>query len=75
MPQLLKDSRCLPGLRHRIGRDADIQGSTAPDGKVEGAHCFLERGLWVRPVRIEKVDVIEAHSVQALIEACDQVFP
>ena len=66
--------RCLTSELGGIARDADVQRLPLPHDLFEREHAFLERGLGVGPVVIEDVDVIEPHSRQALIEACDQVL-
>ena len=44
------------------------------DRGVERAHRLLERRLRVEAMRIEDVDVIEAHPLEALLEAREQVL-
>jgi hypothetical protein len=43
-------------------------------GARERAHGFLERRVGIEAVRIEDVDVVETHALQALVEAREQVF-
>src|SRR3546814_3265497 len=40
----------------------------------ERAHRLLERGLGIDAVRIEDVDIIEPHPLEALVAARDQIF-
>ncbi len=43
------------------GRDARVQRTTGPHRRVQRAHRLLERGVRVEAVRVEDVDVVQAH--------------
>ncbi len=62
-------------MRRRIGRDARVQGLSLLHRAVQCTECFLQRRVGIHAVRIEDVDVIEPHPLQALIEAGEHVFP
>ena len=64
----------LARLLGRVRRDADVERLPLPHGGVERAHRLLERRLGVEAVRVEDVDVVEAHPREALVEACEQVL-
>ena len=52
----------------------DVERLALPDGRVERAHRLLERRLGVEAVRVEDVDVLEAHPLQRLVEAREHVL-
>ncbi len=58
----------------RVRRDAGVERLALAHGGVEGAHRLLERRVRVEAVRVEDVDVVEPHPLQALIEAREQVL-
>ena len=70
-----QDCGSLASLLRRVGRDADVQRFSVLHGTCERAHCLLERGLRVEPVRVEDVDVVEPEAEEALVEARQQVLP
>ena len=70
-----QDRRRLARLLGRVGRDAGVQRLALPHRGVERAHRLLERRLRIETVRVEDVDVVEAHSAKALVEAREQVLP
>ncbi len=72
--ELAQDRVGLGRLLRRVGRDADVERLSLPDGGVERAHRLLERCLRIETVRVEDVDVVEPHAAQALIEAREQVL-
>ena len=72
--QLAQDPRRLFGARTRVGRDAGVQRLALPHRGVERAERFLERRVRIEPVRVEDVDVVEPHALQALVEAREQVL-
>ncbi len=41
---------------------------------VERHHGFLERRVGIEAVRIEDVDIVEPHPLQALVEAGQHIF-
>ena len=65
--------RALGALRGVAG-DAGIQGLALLDGGRERTHGLLERGVLVGAVAVEDVDVVQAHPLQALVEAGEQVL-
>ena len=58
-----------------VRRDAGVQRPARAHRRVERAHRLLERRVRVEPVRVEDVDVVEAHPPQRLVEARQQVLP
>ena len=61
-------------LLGRVGRDAGIERLAGAHGLIERPHRLLERGLGIEAVRVEDVDIVDAHAAQALVEAGEQVF-
>ena len=57
-----------------VGGDPDVARLALPHRGVERAHRLLERRVGIEPVRVEDVDVVEAHPLQALVEAVEQVL-
>jgi hypothetical protein len=57
-----------------VGRDTGVKRFPLANRMIESAHRFLERRLGIETVRIEDVDVIEPHALEALIEARKHVF-
>ena len=57
-----------------VGGNADIKRLALANRVIERAHRFLERRLGIETVRVEDVDVIEAHTLEALVEAGKQGF-
>src|SRR3954452_11923878 len=43
-------------------------------GLDERAHRLLERSRRIDPVRVEDIDIVEAHAPQALVETREQIF-
>ena len=52
----------------------DVARLARANGRVERAHRLLQWRVGVEPVGVEDVDVIEAQSSQALIEAGEEVL-
>ena len=73
-PELAQDRVCLARLRRGVGRDADVERLPLPNRRVERTHRLLERRLGIEAVRVEDVDVVEPHALQALVEARQQVL-
>ena len=61
---------CAPASRRR----PRVESLPRADRRVERAHRLLEWRLRVKAVRVEEVDVVEAHSGKALVEAREQVL-
>ncbi len=74
MPRSRRISGRLGGALRRVRRDARVQRLALPHGRVEGAERLLHGRLGIAPVRVEDVDVVEAHALQALVEARQQVL-
>ena len=72
--EVAQDFRRLMGALRRIGRDADVERLAGAHRRVERAHGFLERRVGIEAVRIEDVDVVEPHALEALVEAREQVL-
>ncbi len=62
------------GLGTGIRRDTDVQRLALLNCGGQGAGGFFQRSVRVETVGIEDVDVIEAHALQALVEAGEHVF-
>ena len=67
--EVAQDPSSLARLLRRVRRDADVERLPLMHGGGERAHRLLERRLGVEPVRVEDVDVVDAHPLQALVEA------
>ena len=65
----IEDFVGAPSQFGRVRGDADVERLALAMRVGEGAHRFLQRRRWVDPVGIEDVDIVEAHSAKALIEA------
>ncbi len=70
----LEDPVRLARSLRAVGGDADIQRLAAANGMGERAHGLFERHLRRGPVRVEDVDVVETHALQALVERRQQVL-
>ena len=66
--QFIEDRRRPLQLWPVVVRQAHIERLAAGDGLGERAHRFLQRGLGVRTVMVEDVDVVESQAFQALVE-------
>jgi hypothetical protein len=74
-PELAQDAGGLARLGGGVGRDPDVERLALPHRGVQSAHRLLERRVGVEPVRVEDVDVLEPHALEALFEARQQVLP
>ena len=72
--ELAQDLVRLACLRSGVGRDADVERFPLPHGGVEGVHRLLERRLRVEAMRVEDVDVVEAHARERLVERREHVL-
>ena len=54
---------------------AGVEGLAAAHRLRQSTHGLFQRGVGVHPVVVEDVYVLEAHPLQALVEAGQQVFP
>ena len=59
---------------HRVRRDAGVERLARAHRGVKGADRLLERGVRVEAVRVEDVDVVEAHAPERLVEARQKVL-
>ena len=73
-PQLAQDGDRLFRPVCGAGRDPDVERLAVPDGGVERPHRLLQWRLRVESVRVEDVDVVESHPLQALVQAGEQVL-
>ena len=73
-PELAQDRGRLARLLRRVRRDAGVERLALPHRGVERAHRLLERRVRVEAVRVEDVDVVEPHALEALVEAREQVL-
>ena len=74
MPSSRRIAAASRGALRIVGGDADIERLALAHGGVERAHRLLERRLRIDAVRIEDVDIVEPHALQALVEAGEQIF-
>src|SRR5215467_8015080 len=72
--QVSQNTNRLSSRLRAIRGDAYIESATAPDCHVECAHRLFERRIWVVPVRIEDVDVLESHALETLIQTGEQIL-
>jgi hypothetical protein len=71
---LAQDPHRLARALARVGGDAGVERLALADRAVERAHRLVERRLGVEPVRVEDVDVVQAHPRQALVQRREQVL-
>ena len=57
-----------------VVRDARIERTARTHSGIERAHGFFKRRIGIKAVRVEDVDIGQAHAPQALIEAGQHVF-
>ena len=74
VPRRVEDRVRLARLLGRVRRDAGVQRLARAHRRVERAHRLLERRVGVEPVRVEDVDVVEAHPRERLVERREQVL-
>src|SRR5215469_15183872 len=72
--QLSKDTNRLSSRLRTIRGDPYIESATAPDCHVECAHRLFELRIRVVPVRIEDVNVLESHALEALIQTGEEIL-
>src|SRR6266446_4801452 len=72
--QFAEDLRRLLGPPGRVRGDAGVERLSLADCGVERPLRLLERSLGVEAMRVEDVDVLQAHPLQALVEAGQQVL-
>src|ERR1700722_3302543 len=70
----LEDGDRFLGAAGVVGGNADIESLPPANRMIESAHRLLERRFGIEAVRIEDVDIVEAHALETLIEAREQVF-
>ena len=73
-PQLAQDAGGFGGARRGVGADADVAGLALVDRGGQCAHRLLEWGIEVDAVRVEDVDVVEAHALEAGLQAGQHVL-
>ena len=61
-------------LLRRVGGDARVEGLALPHRRVESPDRLLERCVRVEAVRVEDVDVLEAHPRERLVQARQHVL-
>ena len=71
---LLEQRRQLPRARGGIRRDADVQRLALLHRLRQRAGGFLQRGQRVETVRIEDVDIVQPHALQALVQTGQHVL-
>src|SRR5262249_31450420 len=54
--------------------NADVERLALPVQLGKGAHGLLERRVGVVAMRIEDIDIVEAHALKALLARGDEVF-
>ena len=73
--ELTGNTSGLPRLVVRVGRDPDVERLSGADRVVEGRDGLLQGGVRVEAVRVEDVDVVQAHAPQRLVEGGEKVLP
>lgn len=73
-PQPVGDFPRLLDLRRGPLRGAPVERLARGDEVVEGADCFFDRGVRVRAVRVEDVDVVELEPRERGGGAFEEVF-
>ena len=73
--ELGEDRRGLPRARRVVRRDAGVQRPSGAHRGVERSHRLLQRRVRIDSMRVEDVDVVEAHAGQRLVERRQQVLP
>jgi hypothetical protein len=71
---LFEDADGFFEFLERVFREADVECLAAVDGGGEGGHGFLEAGVWVGPVGVEDVDIVQAEALERLVEGGEEVF-
>jgi hypothetical protein len=66
--------RHLTGFSGRVGRNANVQRLSLLDGGRKRGGRFLQRSINIEAVRVKNIDIIQAHSLEALIQARQYVF-
>ncbi len=69
-----RDGRRHDGLLGAVRRDADVQRLALAHERVEGADRLLDGHVRVVAVRVEDVDVVDAHARERLLGAREQVL-
>ncbi|MCY1233054.1 hypothetical protein D9M72_455720 [compost metagenome] len=72
--EILQDGCRLAGALRIVGGDADIERPARTHDMVERAAGFFERRVRIEAMRIEDVDIVEAHALQALVAGSDHVL-
>src|SRR6202020_614276 len=72
--EVLEDRCGLLGATRIVGGNADIKRLALANRMMARAHRFLERRLGIETVRVENVVVMQAHTLEALVEAGKQRF-
>ncbi len=62
------------GVGGAVVGEADVKGFAAAHSVREGAHGFFKGRVGVGAVRVENVDVVEAHAAQRLVEGGEEIF-
>ena len=57
-----------------VRRDADVERFALVHGRGERADGFFERAVLPRTVRVEDVDVVEAHAAEAIVERREEIL-
>ena len=73
--ELLEDRKSHRGLLGRVGRDPHVESFSLAYGGIEGSHCLPQIRVGVEAMRIEHVDVVDTHSLEALVEAGKEILP
>src|SRR4051794_5333377 len=72
--EVAQDPDGLLGALRGVRRDAGVERLALSHRGVEGAERLLERRVGVQAVRVEDVDVVQAHAPEALVEAREDVL-
>ncbi|RUS33168.1 hypothetical protein BC938DRAFT_472782 [Jimgerdemannia flammicorona] len=73
-PQPLRDSMCHSNLLSRPLACSPIECHAAIDDEVERTHDFFHGCVWVGPMRVNEVDIVELQPLQRRLQALDDVL-
>jgi hypothetical protein len=72
--EIFQDLGGFPRALGIVRRDTDIERATRTDDIVQRAAGFFERRFRVEAMRIEDIDIVEAHALQALVTGRDEIL-
>src|SRR5690625_1581025 len=57
-----------------VRRNPGIERLPGAHGLVKGTHGFFQIRVWIKTMRVENIDVVDAHARERLVETCEQIF-